>query len=289
MDDDVRPRMVPVMPLRARCQVLLLLMLSPSLMAEDTLERAKREVREPKPSGTSSSDRPSSHDHHHEFDDEDDDDGFGFFFELLGWGIAQCFVWPGDPPAVMGAVGHPYQEEWPGWFAPVGHGRPGKIPGGEVSAEYGRIEDDLQRFTLGGRAMLSAFTIRSEWSRYIEERDDGGHDTLTIGTIDAELGITFASYARLGLGLGATIYRDEVGTEAGACGVVALDVFPVQPVVLGGVFTYGSVGEWDTEIMTLRGTLGVVWNRYELYAGWQRTSIGPVDLEGPTGGVRVWF
>lgn len=268
-------------------------MLGPALMAEETiLDRAKREVRESKPSSPSqsSSERSSSHDHDHEFDDDDDDGWFfGFFFELLGQGIAQCFVWPDETPAVMGAVGHPYQQEWSGLFAPVGHGKPGKLLGGEVAAEYGWIEENLQRFTLGGRVMLSAFTIRSEWSRYLEERADGGHEALTIGTIDAELGITITSHARLGLGLGATIYRDEVGTEAGACAVVALDVFPVQPVVLGGVFTYGSVGEWGTEIMTVRGTLGAVWNRYEIYAGWQLTSIGAVELDGPTGGVRVWF
>lgn len=206
-------------------------------------------------------------------------------FDMIG----QAFVWHGDPPgALMGAAPYPYHGEWPGWYAPVATDQPGKGIGGQVYAEYGHIENDLQRFALGGQVMLSGFTIRSEWNRYIEEVD-GGHDTLTLGTIDAELGITVLSYARIGIGVGATIYHDDVGTESGACFVLSAQGFPIKPVVLDGVLTYGQVGDWDTEIMTLRGTIGAVWNRYEAYAGWQLTSIGGVDLDGPTAGVRVWF
>jgi hypothetical protein len=57
--------------------------------------------------------------------------------------------------------------------------------------------------------------------------------------------------------------------------------------VLHSVLTYGNVN--DAKVLTMRGTLGVIWNRYEIYGGWQSTSIGSVNLDGPTAGVRVWF
>jgi hypothetical protein len=56
-----------------------------------------------------------------------------------------------------------------------------------------------------------------------------------------------------------------------------------------GVFTYGSVGDFNTDVMTVRGTVGVLWQRYEIYGGWQATRIGSVMLDGPTAGVRLWF
>jgi hypothetical protein len=131
--------------------------------------------------------------------------------------------------------------------------------------------------------------VRTEWNRYFEEVADGGHDTLNVGTIDVELGITITAKARLGLGLGATITQDSGGNESGLCGVVGLDIFPIKPVILHGVFTYANVGDNSTEVMTIRGTVGGIWNRYEIYGGWQSTHIGSVELDGPTAGLRFWF
>ena len=71
--------------------------------------------------------------------------------------------------------------------------------------------------------------------------------------------------------------------------MVALDVFPLKPITMHGVFTYGSVGDFNTDVMTVRGTIGVLWQRYEIYGGWQATRIGSVMLDGPTAGVRLWF
>lgn len=265
------------------------------LNGAETLERAKNEVREPKPSGGGSSGGASSGggQSYSSHSDHDNDDLDSFFFSLLFYataaGIRQAFIWHGEPSgALMGSASFPYQNDWPGWYAPVATDHLGKIPGGQVYAEYGWIEDDLQRYAVGGHVMLSAFTVRSEWHRYIEQVD-GGNDTLTLGTITAELGITVQSYARIGIGAGATIYHDDVGSESGPCFVLAVQGFPLKPIVLDGVLTYGQVGDWNTEIMTLRGTIGVVWNRYEVYAGWQLTSIGAVDIDGPTAGLRVWF
>ena len=75
--------------------------------------------------------------------------------------------------------------------------------------------------------------------------------------------------------------------------MVGVDVFPWHPFVVHSVFTYGTVsdGELDppTDIMTLRATLGVMWNRCEAYAGWQSTWVESVQFDGPTAGLRVWF
>lgn len=283
-----------------------------TVSAEDSLREAKKELHGPKPSSSSSSSSSSkpasssSSSVSHYQDDDDDDDSIGgallgFVFEGVGRAVYATFLWPSDSSLTVGALVHPYAETTPsaenpdaaqpysGYYAPVGHVQPGRIFSGDLSAEGGWIDDDLQRYTLGGRLNISSFVLRTEWSRYLEERADGGHDSLNLGTIDAELGITFGTYGRLGLGLGATITHDSISTEAGPCVALALDVFPLQPVILSGVLTYAKVGEYDTEIFTWRATLGGIWNRYELYGGWQSTRIGSVELDGPTAGLRAWF
>lgn len=270
-----------------------LFLLTPALMAEDTLDKAKQELHAPKKEAKPRTDTHSGGNSQLPDDVEDATESvIGAVFVGIGigigYGVYACFLWPNEPTALMGVNDYPYVDDWRGWYAPFGNQlHPGKIVGGEVSAEGGWIEDDLQRYCVGGRVVFSAVQLRSEWSRYIEERDDGSHNTLNVGTIDAELGITFGPYGRLGLGAGATITHDSIGTEVGPCVAVGLDAFPIRPVVLHGVLTYGNVN--DTKILTMRATLGVIWNRYEIYGGWQSTSIGSVDLDGPTAGVRVWF
>ena len=271
------------------------------LVAEDTLEKAKQELHPPAPhSSNSTSAAPaadsasssSSHDHGNEVVAGLVGGAVVGVGVGIGYGAYQCFIWPGDKEhgdAVMGTESYPYHADWHGWYAPAGAERRGKIWGGEVYAETGLVENDLQRYAIGGRTTISAFTLRTEWNRFFEERNDGSHDSLTVGTIDLELGITITAKARLGLGLGATVTNDAVGSESGLCGVVALDVFPLKPITMQGVFTYGTVGDSNTDVMTVRGTVGVLWQRYEIYGGWQATRIGSVMLDGPTAGVRLWF
>ena len=38
-----------------------------------------------------------------------------------------------------------------------------------------------------------------------------------------------------------------------------------------------------------RATVGVIWNRFELYGGWQASWVEAVTLSGLTVGLRVWF
>jgi hypothetical protein len=38
-----------------------------------------------------------------------------------------------------------------------------------------------------------------------------------------------------------------------------------------------------------RATAGLLWNRFEVFGGWQATLVGDVTLDGPTAGVRLWF
>ena len=194
---------------------------------------------------------------------------------------------------MVGVDRYPYHDGWNGYFAPFGANRKGRIGGGEAYAEYGFIDRDIDRYAVGCRLFLSALALRSDWNRFLEHRPGGGSDSLTLGTIDLELGIPVGRYARISLGLGSTIIHDRSGSESGLCGVVGVDVFPREPLVLHSVFTYGTVSDSQldpkTDIMTLRATLGVAWNRVEAYAGWQATWIESVQFDGPTGGLRVWF
>jgi hypothetical protein len=282
--------------MRSPCLILILMCFSGVGVAEDALKKAKEELHaEPPKKEKPSSDTTKSSSSSSVNDVGDTVEAVGDtiqFFGYLVYGIGACFTWPADdlhPAAIMGAEQFPYRDDWHGWYAPVGPGRPGLVWAGEAYAEGGFIDRDLQRYACGGRVMCSALMLRTEWNRFFEARDDDGHDTLTLGTIDVELGITITAKARLGLGLGSTITHDSGGNETGLCGVIGLDLFPIKPVTLHGVFTYATVGGADTEVMTLRGTAGYLWERYELYGGWQATHIGSVNLDGPTAGLRVWF
>lgn len=274
--------------------------LQAALAEDNKLQRAKDEVHRPALPPAASAAPPSTSgttstvsDNRYSDDDDDDDALFSAVFYLVVIPVVSCFHWYDDQGmAVMGVESHPYHGDWTGYFAPAGNGRRGRIFGGEAAAEYGLVDADIQRFGLSGRVFCSALALRTSWNRYFEPRVGGGHDTLTMGTIDLELGVPAGRHVRVGLGLGSTIFHDSIGTEAGLCAVVSADVFPLEPVVLNALFTYGTVGDSNapkTDIMTVRASVGVMWDRYEVYAGWQGTWIESVQLDGPLAGLRVWF
>jgi hypothetical protein len=291
--------------MRVRTPVIFAMLSIASLQAEDGgLQRARDEIHRPPSSPSSAAPRPpgtgTTSTVSGSYASDSSSDADGAVVEFIFWAVAipvmSCFTWWGDEPgpgAVVGVERYPYHDGWNGYFAPHGNGGKGRLVGGEAYAEYGLIDNDIDRYAAGGRLFLSALALRTEWNRYLERLPSGGSDSLTLGTIDLELGIPCGRHARVGLGLGATIVHDAIGTESGLCGVVGVDVFPLHPLVLHGVFTYGTVSEGrldpPTDIMTLRATVGAIWNHYEAYAGWQSTWIESVQLSGPTAGVRVWF
>ncbi len=259
------------------------------LLAEDgKLERAKKEVRSDPPKPSNSNTGTTSHTSNNNYSNyNNDDDDFGFFDMLADIGHL-CFVWGKDNPnALVGSTSYPYYNNYPGYYAPVDLQRENSVVGGALYAEGCIIEDNLQRYSAGGHVSFSAFSIRSDWQRYFEERTNGTYDTLNIGTIDCELAIVTVPYLRVNIGAGALIYHDNIGTESGGAVMANALAFPFSPCVIEGAFTYGSV--IDTDVMITRLTAGAMWRQWEGYAGWHYTKIGSATLDGPLLGVRFWY
>jgi hypothetical protein len=274
-----------------------------SLPAEESrLDRAKSDIHKDKPkpaaqtSASSSQGSGTHHSHHSASANSDDDDGDiisdlveGIFW-LFGQGIVSRFQWNYTPPiAVTGNATYPYAKDYAGYYAPYDRDQEHHFVGGAIYSEGNWIDDDLQIYALGGHVAFSAFTLRTDWNRYIEERSDGSHSTLNIGTIDAELALITESFARLNIGLGALILHDNYGTESGPAFVANLGVFPFKPLHLDAALTYGSVGEYNSDIMMARMTAGVLWQRYEGYVGWQFHRLASVTFDGPLAGIKFWF
>ena len=277
-----------------------------SLPAEESrLDRAKKDIHEDKPkpathsstppakpTGNSSSNYSSSSSSSY---NDDDDEGFGDWllggiFSGIGELIKTRFQWSQTPPiAIVGNAKYPYSDNYAGYYAPYDREQQHRFVGGAVYAEGNWIDEDLQRYALGGHVALSAFTLRTDWNRYIEERSDGSHSTLNIGSIDAELALITKPNARLNVGLGALILHDSYGTEGGVAFVANLGIFPIKPLHLDAAITYGAVGEYSTDIMTARVTAGALWQRYEGYLGWQYHRLATVTFDGPLAGIKVWF
>ena len=88
-------------------------------------------------------------------------------------------------------------------------------------------------------------------------------------------------------------FQDYAGARFGGELVAGLELFPADPLVLGIEGAVGVVGDaWAAEV---RGTIGLMIEVVELYAGWHHLALdalngsGGVELTGPIAGVRLWI
>jgi hypothetical protein len=73
--------------------------------------------------------------------------------------------------------------------------------------------------------------------------------------------------------------------EAGFNGSLAMEAYPLSPLVLRGAADVGNIGH--AFFADVRGSLGVMLNRFELFVGYSGMWIGNVAFHGPFGGLRL--
>ncbi|MBA3701039.1 MAG: hypothetical protein H0W78_19490 [Planctomycetes bacterium] len=281
----------------------------PSLHAEDNggqLKRARDEVR---PAGSSSSrpDHGSSHHHHH------DDDGGGLFGFFFGSTSSNSPPTPVTYSSSNGASDHemlpyPYADGQSGFLI---RKPPAMLPdpadptklvpntkrtypvGAVLRAEYTDGGDGLNRYAVAGQATFVLLRIEAEGHRYIEHLDSGATDTLTLGTLGIAVALPAHDSITMLIGGGGSWYHDHYGNENGWYLKLGTEIFPIRPLVVSADVWGGFIRDDEFDDYSFlgggRATLGVIWNRFELYGGWQATWIESVTLDGPTGGIRVWF
>ena len=88
-------------------------------------------------------------------------------------------------------------------------------------------------------------------------------------------------------GLGANVLDNPVKTRWGFNFTYGADLFLVKPLVLSLELDAGTLGKVGA--FHARGTAGVLWRGWEVFTGYDYRRIGPVDLQGPVAGVRLWF
>ena len=135
--------------------------------------------------------------------------------------------------------------------------------------------------------------LETEWQRYIEHLLNGSTDSLTLGTLGVAIAFPVKDHITLTIGAGASFYHYPYGDETGWYGKAGLELYPIRPLILNaeawGGYVRADKYSAETFIGGGRATAGVIWNRFELYCGWQATWIEAVTLSGPTVGLRVWF
>jgi len=66
-----------------------------------------------------------------------------------------------------------------------------------------------------------------------------------------------------------------------------VDIFPFDPIVMGGEVDVGRLGQaW---LWRLRGTIGMQLSHAEIFAGYDHMQIGAASLGGPMLGLRLWL
>ncbi|MGC4054358.1 MAG: hypothetical protein QM757_35190 [Paludibaculum sp.] len=115
--------------------------------------------------------------------------------------------------------------------------------------------------------------MRGSW--YRESLGDG-HVDLLMGVANVAWRVLDGDRYALRLGAGGRLTDDDIGSLGGWNLTAGLDLYPVQPLLLSVAADYGSLG--SAEVVGLRAALGCQVDRFAIEFGWERTSIGDVDL-----------
>jgi len=185
---------------------------------------------------------------------------------------------------------YPYAEGHVGYIVHSDNlGAPPQAWGGRAWFEYGMRTDGVERWT--GQLLVeraSGLGLDVNWNTYLEDLGPGlGHDRLDMGELNLLLGFGRKRRAQWRAGVGFNWLDDAVQTDYGWNTTLQLDVYPVQPLIVSGQVDYGQIRHADMFHGAV--TAGVIWRRWELFAGYDYRRIGHVDLEGPMFGARVWF
>lgn len=163
--------------------------------------------------------------------------------------------------------------------------------GGSAHVEGAYLYDQLYRSGFGVDLDYWRLGFGSDLSFFLE---GPFKDALYLGSSNLKLSLVMQPFIRWRIGGGAQYMIDgrvpgEGRREYAAGGnfTTDVDVFPLCPLVISGRFDIGQL--YKAPSMLGRGTVGLMFNRFELYGGYEGRRIGKVSLRGPTLGLRAWF
>lgn len=301
--------------MRHTCSAAIALTLAVWICAPVQAEGKLDSIRKSARSGSSSSSRKSSPSKSSCDDDDHDDSLAG---ELLGSLLEPLFeaFWRGMGYAVIAPVWGPRElldDDWRrhGYFRkyPYADGQDAylAVPKDESSGESGYDARAVGRSWSVQAAVeegydfedvsFTTFTLRadtsSRWgldaslSLLREDLPTGGTDELALGDVNLRFRFAQSERAQWHVGIGMRYMTDDLGTEEGINFIYGADFFPKEPWVLSGSVELGTLGH--ATVVEARATLGMMFDRWELYAGWNHLSIDDTTINGPVAGLRLWF
>lgn len=268
---------------------------------EGRLQRVRDDVNAPSTSSSEGKEKGRSSSSSSSSSDEDGDNLGGAMFKLAV--LAPFYV----PMAILGDEYeyrlvftrypyannyHGYQIMLPDWAKTFYTLDTADVPRKQwvmrLSVENGNDFDGMNR--LGGQLKIEhawRWGFVTNWNYFRERLPCGCIDEAVIG--DANLTFRFAQneVASMYAGLGFRVLSDRRQTDFGVNFTYGGDWFPVRPLVVSGVFDAGNLG--SAGVVHARGSVGAIWNAWEVFAGYDFLRIGSVNLQGPMVGVRLWF
>lgn len=190
---------------------------------------------------------------------------------------------------------YPYAERTRGYVRRVpyseGEGENARLWSVRVGAEGGYL--GRQGFRTGGSLLLRYWRLGvSADAHYYKGWGDQSPFYLggAHGTIDLIMRPHFG--LRAGPGILARVDAEiplggRPSYELGTNFMTEVDIFPIHPVVAGGRFDVGRVG--DQTAVSGRVSLGVMIRRVEVALAYEAKLIGEMPLRGPQLGLRAWF
>ena len=157
-----------------------------------------------------------------------------------------------------------------------------------LDSEGGTDLEGLARYGLGFWLESVYFVgLEGRFSHWFEPLGGGQVDSLILGDVN---GVWRALESRsvqfhLGMGLLFSLDPTQKQDHAGLNTTAALEAYPVKPLSLRGVVDAGQLG--DATVLQSQATLGWMFDRVEVYAGYRALWVGPVELHGPLAGTRI--
>jgi hypothetical protein len=162
---------------------------------------------------------------------------------------------------------------------------------GRLEAEGAYLYKGLWRSGVAARVGTPRVDVDSQLSFYL---DVPNRDALYLGDTSLNLAPVAEPRVVWRVGLGARYMLDArlpgPGPREYAMGWnvnTSIDAFPVRPFVISARLDRGTL--YHTPVWRARATVGIVRERFELYAGYEHTQIERVALGGPALGLRLWL
>jgi len=187
----------------------------------------------------------------------------------------------------------PYEARRPGWVVDPwkGNGAEHRRVAGRLSAEGAYLFKGLWRTGMAARLGTARVDVDTQLSFYL---DAPRRDALYLGDTGFHLAPVALPQLVWRVGLGARYMLDArlpgAGPREYALGwnfSTSLDAFPGRPFVISARLDRGTL--YHTAVWRGRATVGMVRERFELFAGYEHTQIERVALGGPLLGLRAWL